>query len=83
MSTARRSRKFRSGNTSARAIAFKAAIAYARAENARYSALEFCREHGVTPGHLYKVLSGERQSPPLVEKVDAFIAKHVPTAASA
>jgi hypothetical protein len=75
-------RKPIAGHTS-RSIAFRAAIAYARAHDPRYSVLAFAREHDVTPGHLYKVLSGERQSPPLEAKVDAFIEKHVPAPASA
>lgn len=56
-----------------RAVAFKAAIAYART-----TVIAWCADHEVTPGHLYKHLAGERPSPPLAAKVDAFIEKHVP-----
>lgn len=58
-----------------RAIAFKAAIAFART-----TVTAWCAEHDITPGHLYKHLAGERPSPPLAAKVDAFIEKHVPAA---
>lgn len=48
---------------------FRAAISLAQT-----TAKEWCVEHDITEGHLYQVLRGTRQSPPLLEKVDAFIA---------
>jgi hypothetical protein len=77
MSTAHPSRKLPPRATG-RAKAFKVAIV-----NAETTVLAFAEAADVTPGHLYKVLSGERQSPPLLEKIDAFIAQHTPAASSA
>ena len=76
MPTAHTSRK--SSRSSGRAKAFKLAVT-----NAETTVLAFCNAAEVTPSHLYKVLSGERISPPLTEKIDAFIAKHTPAASSA
>lgn len=39
------------------------------------TAKEWCTEQGITEGHLYQVLRGDRESPPLLQKIDAFIAK--------
>lgn len=36
----------------------------------------------VTPSHLSLVLHGKRESPPLIAKVDAFIAKHLKSASA-
>ena len=48
---------------------FKAAL-----ELADLTAEQWCDQHGdVTTPHLYRVLSGERESPPLESKIDAFI----------
>lgn len=52
---------------------FGAAIALAETTVKAWAA-----EQNVTPQHLYHVLSGERESASLVEKVDAFIAQHLP-----
>lgn len=38
----------------------------------------FADKHDIDPGHLSKVLSGERVSGKLVSKIDAFIAKYLP-----
>jgi len=46
--------------------------------NARKTQVEWCEEQGFTAGHLYQVLVELREHPPTLEKVDAFIAKHVP-----
>jgi hypothetical protein len=43
----------------------------------------WAEQTGVTSYHLYLVLKGDRHSPPLMEKVDAFIEKQITTAASA
>jgi hypothetical protein len=64
----------RDGET--RRAEFKAAIALART-----TVEKWCAENGVTTGHLYQVLREERESPPLIAKVDAFIERHVATAA--
>jgi hypothetical protein len=55
---------------------FKAAIALART-----TVEKWCADNDVTPGHLYQVLREVRESPPLIAKVDAFIDRHVATAA--
>lgn len=55
---------------------FKAAIALART-----TVEQWCVDQGVTTGHLYQVLREQRESPPLVAKVDAFIAAQFATAA--
>lgn len=38
--------------------------------------------HGVTQGHLSQVLSGDRVSRSLTEKIDAFAGKHLPASGS-
>lgn len=38
----------------------------------------FAKDTGVNPGHLSKVLNGERDSDRLTEKVELFIAKYLP-----
>lgn len=38
---------------------------------------DFADRHDIDPGHLSKVLSGERDSLRLVGKVEAFIAQHL------
>lgn len=43
---------------------------------------EWCVANEITQGHLDKVLRGTRLSPPLIERVDAFIEKHVPAYAA-
>lgn len=43
----------------------------------------FATHEGVTLGHLYMVLSGQRESARLSTAVDAFIAEHLPQRASA
>lgn len=64
----------RDGET--RRAEFKAAIALART-----TVENWCADNGITTGHLYQVLREERESPPLIAKVDAFIDKHVASAA--
>ena len=61
-----------------RKAALKAAWAYAgqTMEN-------WCAEQGITPGHLYQVLGGKRESARLVAVIDEYIAKHTPTASAA
>ena len=39
-------------------------------------------QEGITPSHLSKVLSGERDSRALTDKIDAFAKKHVRTVAA-
>lgn len=51
---------------------FQAALALAGMTQA-----DFADKHEVDPGHLSKVLGGERQSKKLSAKVEAFIAKHL------
>lgn len=51
---------------------FKAALALADRR-----VVDFASEQGVTPAHLYAVLSGERESVKLLAAVDAFIAEHI------
>lgn len=53
---------------------FGAAIALAETTVKAWAA-----EQNVTPQHLYHVLSGERESASLTEKVDAFIAEWLPS----
>lgn len=52
---------------------FKAAVAIAR-----ITIQQWCEDAGVSAPHLYQVLTETRESAPLLEKVDAFIAKHLP-----
>jgi hypothetical protein len=59
-------------NGEQRRAGFKAAIALART-----TVEQWCADNGVTTGHLYQVLRGVRESPPLLEKVDAFINEHL------
>jgi hypothetical protein len=51
---------------------FRAAVALAR-----ITAKDWCAEQGFTEGHLYQVLRGDRESPPTLRRVDAFIAKQL------
>lgn len=39
-------------------------------------------EAGVSRQHLFQVLTGERESRSLTERVDAFVAKHLPGVAA-
>lgn len=54
---------------------FRAALALAG-----MSAQEFAdlKDVDVTASHLSLVLHGKRESPPLIAKVDAFVAKYLP-----
>ena len=52
---------------------FRAALALAHK-----TAREWARERDVTRGHLYAVLSGERESATLINQVDAFIGEYLP-----
>lgn len=47
---------------------------------ARMTQTDWAKAHGVTQGHLSQVLSG-RESRKLTEKIDAFAAKHLTSAA--
>lgn len=38
---------------------------------------EWCEVERITYGHLYQVLSGRRESASLLDRVDAFTAKHL------
>lgn len=51
---------------------FRAAVALAR-----ITAKDWCAEQDITEGHLYQVLRGDRPSPPLIAKIDAFIARQL------
>ena len=53
---------------------FKAALALAR-----MTVETWCELTGITMGHLYQVLREERESPPLIAKIDAFIERHLPS----
>lgn len=44
---------------------------------------DFADRNDVDPGHLSKVLNGDRESASLTEKVDAFIAKYLPSSEAA
>ena len=44
---------------------------------------QWAEDAGVTYFHLYLVLKGERESAPLVEKIDAFIAEQLAAATAA
>ena len=44
---------------------------------ARMTAETFAAVHGITSGHLSRVLSGERDSRVLTTKIDAFIKKYL------
>lgn len=57
---------------------FRAALALAGKD-----AQDFAEEADVTASHLSLVLHGKRESAILLQKVDAFIAKHLPEPASA
>jgi hypothetical protein len=52
---------------------FQAALALAG-----MTAEQWAENEGVTGGHLSNVLNEKRESGSLTEKVDAFIAKHLP-----
>jgi gp16 family phage-associated protein len=39
---------------------------------------EWADKNNYSDGHVYAVLSGKRESPPLVEKFEGFIAQHLP-----
>lgn len=51
---------------------FRAALALAR-----MTIGEWVEANGVTRSHVYQVLRGDRKSASLVEKIDAFIDKHL------
>jgi hypothetical protein len=53
-----------------RKAAFKSALSFAGVTQQ-----EWCATTGITPGHLWNVLQGTRQSDQLIAKVDAFIAE--------
>lgn len=57
--------------------AFKAALAYAG-----MTVEQWCEQKGITPGHLYQVLRGGRESVSLLAEVDAFIATYTPQSAA-
>lgn len=57
--------------TSRKAL-FRAAVAVAGLTQEQWAESE-----GVTGGHLSNVLAGKRESRELLDKVDAFIAKHM------
>ena len=59
-----------------RKSAFRAALALAGL-NQR----EWAEQEGVTAGHLSLVLKGERESQRLTDRIDLFIAKHLPQSA--
>jgi predicted transcriptional regulator len=52
--------------------AFRAALALAGLTQTKWAELE-----GITQEHVSLVLSGKRDSARLIEKIDAFIAKHL------
>lgn len=52
--------------------AFKAALALSGTTLTKWA-----EQQGVTPEHLWTVLSGRRDSARLLNEVDAFIAKHL------
>ena len=54
---------------------FRAALALAR-----LTAEQWARENDITPGHLSLVLSGDRPSLSLCEKIEEFTEKHLKTA---
>lgn len=56
---------------------FRAAIALSG-----ITAKAWASDQGITPAHLYAVLNGDRESNSLTQKVDAFIAKHLPERAA-
>lgn len=58
--------------------AFKKALALAEK-----TAEQWCSDNGYSEGHLYQVFRGDRESPPMLAKIDAFIAKHLPQQAPA
>lgn len=57
---------------------FKAALAMAG-----MSMTEWAKKEGITPGHVSQVLSGDRDSAVLMEKIEAFTAKQLDTAVAA
>lgn len=65
------------GTHERRRKAFKVALAYAGA-----TVTQFAAEQGVTPGHLYQVLRGDRDSRVLLEAVESYIAVHTPRRAA-
>lgn len=54
---------------------FKAALALANT-----TVLAWCEEQGISTGHLYQVLNGDRESASLLERVDAYIERYAPAA---
>lgn len=58
--------------TMSRKARFRAALALGR-----ITATEWATEHGITQGHLSKVVNGERDSGKLTQQIDAFIAKQL------
>jgi hypothetical protein len=59
----------------ARKAQFKAALSLAS-----MTLQEWCTTEGVSVGHVQQVLRGLRESGKVTAKVDAFIAKHLPSA---
>lgn len=59
-----------------RKAAFRAALVLAGKTQGQWA-----EEHGVSMGHLSEVLHGKRQSQPLTEKIDAFVADYPTTRA--
>lgn len=51
---------------------FRAALALAG-----ITAEEWAEQHGVTPGHLSRVLTGKRDSKGLLDKIDQFTRVHL------
>jgi hypothetical protein len=47
-------------------------------KHAGMTGLAWCRANGVEYSHLYRVLTGERESGRLSAKIDAFLAEHTP-----
>lgn len=57
---------------------FRAALALAGMTQA-----EWCEREQYSVNHLYLYFRGDRPSPPLDAKIDAFIAEHLPAHAAA
>ena len=57
-----------------RKSAFRAALALAGTNQRKWA-----EDEGITPGHLSLVLMGKRESESLTAKIDAFIARYLPS----
>ena len=57
---------------------FKAALT-----NAGITAKQWCEQNDYSEGYLYQSLAGKHEAPPLMKKIDAFIAKHMPSMVAA